>query len=163
MKKQTIFFLLLCFFPVLCGRTQSITHSDAQWENLTHVKPGTKISVRVRPGEEINGNFTAVDSSQIYMNFRKEQIRLKRENIKSVIGLNKISWKPSSIAAAAIGFAIGAALGNYFVSYLGEGYDTTGDHLKAATIFGLAGASAGIVTERRVRRPDNSLVLYESD
>jgi hypothetical protein len=161
MKKTTILFLIACLLHALPGSGQQPTPSDVQWENLNYLKPGTKISVYVISGGWIRGKFAGVESKELYLKLRNEQIRLKRENIRTV-AQGGPAMTPALIGAT-IGFAAGAAFGNYMVSAFSEGYDTFGDHLSATALCGLLGAGTGLMIGSQIPVKSNEKILYEDD
>jgi hypothetical protein len=161
MKNAPILVLITCLLPALLASAQEPTHSAVQWENLKNLKPGTNISVFVISGDWIRGKFARVESKELYLKVPKEEIRLKRENIRTVAqGGSAMSPK---LIGATIGFAAATAFGNYMVSAYSEGYDTFGDHLKVTTTCGLLGAGLGLAIGSQFPAKSKEKILYEDD
>jgi hypothetical protein len=112
-------------------------------------------------GDWIRGKFARVESKELYLKVPNEEIRLKRENIRTIAQSRK-AMSPALIGAT-IGFAAGAAFGNYMVSAYSEGYDTAGDHLSATTMCGLLSAGVGMAIGSQFPAKSKEKILYEDD
>jgi len=140
MKTKSFLFLILFALQTVLVQAQS----DSTWENLNSVKAGKKIAVHLKSGGEIDGQFKRVESDQLLIMRKNEEIRFKKENIKLIICGKSFSGKKAFIGAA-IGFGIGSAFGAYMSNAFDEGYGTFGDHLGASVGLGMLGATTGVV------------------
>lgn len=137
MKNKSFLFLLVFLVHALVVYAQ-------EWETLNYVKSGKKIAVHFKSGGEITGEFKRVESGQLLMMRKNEEIRFKKENIKFITCGKEFSGK-KALLGAAIGFGIGSAFGAYLSHAFDEGYSTFGDHLGASAGLGMVGATAGLV------------------
>jgi hypothetical protein len=139
MKTKTFLFLLLFVAQTLLVQAQT----DSTWEDLNQLKSGKKIAVHLKSGGEINGKFKRVESGQLFLMRKNEEIRFKMENIK-LITCGKAFTGKKAFVGAAIGFGIGSAYGAYFSNAIDEGYGSFGDHMGLSVAFGMLGATAGL-------------------
>ena len=162
MKNQTMVLVMLMSLLSVPCMAQNINRSDEQWDDLNKLEDGKKITISAVVGDEFRGKFLRVEGDNLFIEHRKERIRLKRENIKWIMEDEKKNWGPP-IVGAAIGFVAGALIGNYFVSAYSEGYDTAKDHVEATFIFGGMTAGCGYLTGSLFQSRTGTKPIYERD
>jgi hypothetical protein len=120
--------IALCLVFV-CGITPALSASNfdsvppGNWGKVESLPRGTEISVKMRFGDKMNGEYMGLDADAIRLNIDKKESIYPKKDIGEVRLLNV---SDSNLNGVLTGFAIGAIppsilLGKYFENETGEG------------------------------------------
>jgi hypothetical protein len=135
--------LLLSLWFVLAAFTQTIFAQSAtnDWDALQKLKPGTKLTIKTKSGQKLNGRFKAVTADAITFSDTKasgKEVELKRAEVAEI--RKKSGARTASYAAlfGGLGFA-----GGYGIGYgIGEAKDA---RFRPEYATAVVGAAAGAV------------------
>lgn len=87
----------------------------SQWAALTSIRPGTKLSVKLKDGKKVEGRFSSVSDVTLTLSRESATVDLGRESIAKVYqripkSVAKSTGK-SALIGAGVGFGIGAGVG----------------------------------------------------
>ena len=85
------------------------TNSD--WSRLTSVTTGSKLSVKLRNGNKVDGTLSSVSDTALTLMVKNTSTELKRDDIRTVHQLNGNSAEKGALIGLGVGAGVGAAAG----------------------------------------------------
>src|SRR5882672_72797 len=93
----------------VCAQAPTAPNSD--WSKLSAVTSGSKLSVKLKSGQTVDGKLSAVSDTSLSLTVKGKATDLKREDVASVYQLKKKSAKKSTLIGLGVGAGAGAAIG----------------------------------------------------
>jgi small nuclear ribonucleoprotein (snRNP)-like protein len=138
----TIVILLTSFLlsPVTLA-AQAVTND---WSRLNSVAAGSKLSVKLRNGQKVDGTLSSVSDTALMMNVKNASTEMKRDDVLSVHQVNGKSVGKSTLIGLGVGAGAGAVLG-IAADASSDDNGLEGLDNAAATGITVLGAAAGAV------------------
>jgi hypothetical protein len=136
----------------------------SDWSRLNSVASGSKLSVKLRNGKNIDGTFSGVSDTSLTLMVKNTSTEVKRDDILSVHSLNGTSTKKSTLIGLGVGAGVGAVLGIAADASSGSG-DFGGETLDNAVAGAITviGAGVGALTGFLIGKTGKKKVLiYEA-
>jgi hypothetical protein len=136
-----------------------------QWASLTSIRPGAKLSVRLRDGKKVEGRFGSVSDTVLTISREGATLDLGRESVAKIYqklpkSVAKSTGK-SALIGAGVGFGVGAGVGIAGGSY---------EDLETAQLVGwlgglgaAIGAGVGALVGAISGSGDKRVLVYESN
>ena len=155
----TIVILLtsLLLSPVTLA-AQSMT---SDWSRLNSVVTGSKLSVKLRNGNKIDGTLSSVSDTALTLMVKNASREVKRDDIRTVHTINGNSAKKATLIGLGLGAGAGAAVGAAVDRNNDDGLETL-DSVGTAvtTVLGAGvGALGGFLIGRSGKK---RVLLYEA-
>src|SRR5688500_1332136 len=133
--------LMLCvvFAPTVAVMAQQSAHRD--WSAVQGLTQGTKVSVKMKNGETVEGESGSVSDAGITVSRKDLAIILRREDIKKLYRVGGKQVGKTTLIGLGAGAAAGAAIGGV-VAVAGGPHETGEAHLPVF-ILGAGGAVIG--------------------
>jgi hypothetical protein len=141
----------LLLSPVASAQTPT-----GDWSALKSVDAGSKLSVRLKTGQTVEGRLTGVTDDGLSLSVKKKPTDLKREDVQSVYEVRKKSATNATLIGLGVGAGGGAALGAVADSS-SDGFETI-DNVATAAL-AVLGAGAGALTGYLIGRGSGKRVL----
>jgi len=115
---------------------------NSDWSKLNTVNSGSKLSVKLKSGQTIDGKLSAVSDTSLAITVKGKVTDVKREDVASVYQIKNKSEKKSTLIGLGVGAGAGAAIG-----LAGRNNDGFGKIENIATAgFAVLGGAAGALT-----------------
>ena len=108
-KTTTIVVLLLSF--LLSPLALAAQTAPTDWSRLNSLNSGTKLSVKLKDGKKIDGNFATVSDTALSLTVKNARQEIRREDVASVSEISGKSAVPATLIGMGIGAGAGAGLG----------------------------------------------------
>lgn len=156
----TIVILLTSFLPSPITLAAQAGTND--WSRLTSVANGSKLSVKLRNGKNIDGTLSGVSDTSLTLMVKNASTEVKRDDILSVHHVSGKSAAKSTLIGLGVGAGAGAVLGVAADASQSSGSLEVFDNAAAAAIT-VIGAGVGALTGFLVGRSGKQRVLiYEA-
>src|SRR2546423_5409590 len=149
--------LLLSSVTVMAQESKSAVVND--WSRLNSIASGSKLSVKLKNGEAVNGEFSRVTDAILSLTVKGKSVELKREDMFSVYQIRKKSAAKSTLIGLGVGAGAGAGIG-----LAGRSNDSF-NKIDNAVTAGLTvlGAGAGALTGYLLgRRATKRTLIYQA-
>src|SRR5437667_11418588 len=130
--------LLLSSVTVMAQEAKYAVVND--WSRLNSIASGSKLSVKLKNGQAVNGEFSGVTDALLSLTVKGKSVELKREDVFSVYQIKKKSAKKSTL----IGLSVGAGAGIGLAGRGNNGFNKIDNAVTAG--FTVLGAGAGALT-----------------
>ncbi len=115
---------------------------NSDWSKLNPVTSGSKLSVKLKSGQTVDGKLSAVSDAGLSLTVKGKVTDVKREDVASVYQIKNKSAKKSTLIGLGVGAGAGAAIG-----LAGRNNDGFGKIENIATAgFAVLGGAAGALT-----------------
>ncbi|HEX6045043.1 MAG TPA: hypothetical protein VFZ22_11180 [Pyrinomonadaceae bacterium] len=108
-KVTTIVVLLLSF--LLSPLSLAAQTAPTDWSRLNSVSSGTKLSVKLKDGNKVDGTLDSVSDSTLSLTVKNARKEIKRDDVASVHEVSGKSAVPATLIGMGVGAGAGAALG----------------------------------------------------
>jgi hypothetical protein len=153
-----ILLTLLLLSPV----TLMAQGGTSDWTRLTSVPSGSKVSVKLRNGKNIDGTFSSVSDTSLTLMVKNTSTEVKRDDVRSVHYRGGNSAKKSTLIGLGVGAGVGAVLGLAADASSDSGGFEAFDNAAAGAITVL-GAGVGALTGFLIGKTGKKKVLiYEA-
>ncbi len=105
----TVVVLLLSF--LLSPLALAAQTAPTDWSRLNGLNSGTKLSVKLKDGKKVDGNFASVSATTLSLTVKNARKEVRREDVASVSEVVKKSATKATLIGMGIGAGAGAALG----------------------------------------------------
>ena len=131
------------------------------WPAVQALAPGTKLSVKMKTGETVEGTLGSVSDTGLTLSRRNRAIILRRDDIQQAYRLGGRQVGKATLIGLGVGAGVGAAVGG--VAAATGGPLESGEAAMPVFVFGAGGAiigtAAGLVTGLFRRK---KVLVYES-
>ena len=135
------------------------TNSD--WSRLTSVTTGSKLSVKLRNGNKVDGTLSSVSDTALTLMVKNTSTELKRDDIRTVHQVKGKSAKKAALIGLGVGAGVGAAAGG--IHDVSNNDDIPDFDLPATPFTTVLGAGVGALGGWLVGRSGKKRVLiYEA-
>jgi small nuclear ribonucleoprotein (snRNP)-like protein len=149
--------LLLSSAGAMAQESKPATVND--WSRLNSITTGTKLSVKLKNGQAVNGELHSVTDATLSLMVKGKSVDLKREEISGVYEIKKKSATKSTLIGLGVGAGAGAVIG---VAGRGDNGFNKIDNAFTAGITVL-GAAAGALTGYLLgRRAAKRTLIYQA-
>ena len=134
--------------------------TTGDWSRLSSVPTGSKLSVKLRNGNKVDGKLSSVSDTAVTLMVKNTSTELKRDDIRTVHLVNGNSAKKATLIGLGVGAGAGAALGAAVDSANDDGFEKL-DSVGTAvtTVLGAGvGALSGFLIGRNGKK---RVLLYE--
>ena len=147
--------LLLSSVTVMAQESKSAVND---WSGLNSIASGSKLSVKLKNGQAVNGEFGRVTDVLLSLTVKGKSVELKREDVFSVYQIKKKSAAKSTLIGLGVGAGAGAGIG-----LAGRSNDSFNKIDNAVTAgFAVLGAGAGALTGYLLgRRATKRTLIYQ--
>ena len=151
--------LLLLSTGTVTGQTDRGQIND--WSRVTALPGGSKLSVKLKNGKTINGDFNSASHSTLSLTVKKAAMEIRRDEVARVHEVTKKSAAKATLIGTGIGAGAGAAAGAISDSANDDGFEAFDN--AAIGVLAVAGAGVGALVGYLVGRSGNKRVLvYEA-
>jgi hypothetical protein len=112
------------------------------WSRLSSIASGSKLSVKLKNGQTVNGEFSKVTDATLSLTVKSKSVELRREDVFSVYEVKKKSATKSTLIGLGVG--AGAGLGIGLAGRSNDGFDKIDNAVTAGLT--VLGAGAGALT-----------------
>lgn len=157
--RQFATLVILLTSLLLSPVTLAAQATTGDWSRLTSVPTGSKLSVKLRNGNKVDGTLSSVSDTAVTLMVKNISTELKRDEIRTV---HKVNGK-SATKATLIGLGVGAGAG----AVVGAVSDSNNDSLEdldsiATAVATVLGAGVGALGGFLIGRSGKKRVLiYE--
>lgn len=118
--------------------------ASGDWASVIAQPPGTKLSVKIKTGETIQGNVSSVSSSRLSLLRGSSIVDLERDKISKVHRVGGGQVGKSTVIGLGVGTAAGVAIGGVVAAT--DGPTESGEGHLPILVIGTAGAIIGTAT-----------------
>ena len=149
--------LLLSPVTVMAQEAKSAAGND--WSRLNSIASGSKLSVKLKNGQSVNGEFSKVTDALLSLTVKGKSVELRRDDIFSVHEIRKKSAAKSTLIGLGVG--AGAGLGIGLAGRSNDGFNKIDNAFTAG--FAVLGAGAGALTGYLLgRRGTKRTLIYQA-
>jgi hypothetical protein len=131
------------------------------WSRVSLLSGGTKLSVKLKTGKTINGEFRTASDTTLSLTAKNAPLEVRREEIATVHEVTKKSATKATLIGTGVGAGAGAAAGAITDSANDVGLEKLDS--AATGVLTVAGAGVGALVGFLVGRSGNKRVLvYEA-
>jgi hypothetical protein len=131
------------------------------WSRISSLSGGTKLSVKLKTGKTINGEFRSASDTTLSLTAKNAPLDVRREEIATVHEVTKKSATKATLIGTGVGAGAGAAAGAITDSANDDGFEKLDS--AATGVLTVAGAGVGALVGFLVGRSGNKRVLvYEA-
>jgi hypothetical protein len=131
------------------------------WSRVSLLSGGTKLSVKLKTGKTINGEFRTASDTTLSLTAKNAPLEVRREEIATVHEVTKKSATKATLIGTGVGAGAGAAAGAITDSANDDGFEKL--DTAATGVLTVAGAGVGALVGFLVGRSGNKRVLvYEA-
>ena len=135
--------------------------TTSDWSRLTSVSTGSKLSVKLRNGNKIDGTLSSVSDTAVTLMVKNASREVKRDDISTVHQVNGKSATTATLIGLGVGAGAGAALGAIADSTNDDGFENLDKAATAVTT--ILGAGVGALGGFLIGRSGKKRVLlYEA-
>jgi hypothetical protein len=147
----------ILFSSVTLAAQELKDSTAADWSRLNTLIFGSKLTVRLKNGQAIEGKLAGVSDTSLSLSVKKKSVDLKRQDVLSVYQITKKSAAKSTLIGLGVGAGAGAAIG----AAGGDGDDGWVFISKKQAAAGLSvlGAGVGALTGYLIGRGGHKRVL----
>ena len=113
-NKLTISFALVAsilFSSVTLAAQELKGSTTGDWSRLNAVTSGSKLTVKLKNGQTIEGKLTGVSDTSLALSVKDKSVDLKRQDVLSVYQVTKKSAAKATLIGLGVGAGAGAAVG----------------------------------------------------
>jgi hypothetical protein len=159
--RQFATLVILLTSLLLSPVTLAAQTTNSDWSRLTSVSTRSKLSVKLRNGNKIDGTLSSVSDTTLTLTVKNTSTELKRDDIRTVHQLNGISAKKATLIGLGMGAGIGAAAGA--IHDVSNNDDLPDFELPATPFTTVLGAGVGALSGWLIGRSGKKRVLvYEA-
>lgn len=162
--RQFATLVILLTSLLLSPVTLAAQTTNSDWSRLTSVTTGSKLSVKLRNGNKVEGTLSSVSDTALTLMVKNTSTELKRDDIRTV---HQVAGKSAKKKGALIGLGVGAGAGALVGGVLDASNDDSLESLDAfatgvTTVIGaVVGAGLGTLGGALIGRKKRVL-LYEA-
>ena len=131
------------------------------WSQVTSMRTGSKLSVKLRNGNKVDGKLSSVSDTAVTLMVKKTSTELKRDDIRTVHLVGGNSAKKATLLGLAVGAGVGAASGA--IHDVSNNDDLPDFELPATPFTTILGAGVGAISGFFIGRAGKKRVLlYEA-
>lgn len=135
--------------------------TTSDWSRLSSVPTGSKLSVKLRNGNKIDGTLSSVSDTAVTLMVKNASREVKRDDIRTVHQVNGKSATTATLIGLGVGAGAGAALGAVADSSNDDGLENLDSAATAVTT--ILGAGVGALGGFLIGRSGKKRVLlYEA-
>lgn len=154
------FAALVLVVSLLLSAVTAQGQTDA-WSRVTSLSGGTKLSVKLKTGKTINGEFRSASDTTLSLTVKNAPLEVRRDEIATVHEVTKKSATKATLIGAGVGAAAGGLAGAISDSANDDGFEAFDN--AAIGVLAVAGAGVGALVGFLVGRSGNKRVLvYEA-
>ncbi len=132
--------LLLSSITAMAQESKPAAVND--WSHLNSIMPGSKLSVKLKNGQTVNGGFSKVSDALLSLTVKGKSVEVRREDVSSVYELKKKSATKSTLIGLGVGAGVGAGVG--LAGRSNDGFNKIDNAVTAGLT--VLGAGAGALT-----------------
>jgi hypothetical protein len=154
---QSFAALVLVASLLLSAVTVAAQVQTNDWSRVTSLSGGTKLSVKLKTGQTINGEFRNASDTTLSLTAKNAPLEVRRDDVATIHEVTKKSAAKATLIGTAVGVGAGAAAGAIADASNDDGFESLD---KAATgVLAVAGAGVGALVGFLVGRSGNKRVL----
>jgi hypothetical protein len=154
---QSFAALVLVASLLLSAVTVAAQVQTNDWSRVTSLSGGTKLSVKLKTGKTINGEFRNASDTTLSLTAKNAPLEVRRDDVATIHEVTKKSAAKATLIGTAVGVGAGAAAGAIADASNDDGFESLD---KAATgVLAVAGAGVGALVGFLVGRSGNKRVL----
>jgi hypothetical protein len=135
--------------------------TTSDWSRLSSVPTGSKLSVKLRNGNKIDGKLSSVSDTAVTLMVKNASREVKRDDIRTVHQVNGKSATTATLIGLGVGAGAGAALGAVADSTNDDSLENLDSAATAVTT--VLGAGVGAIAGFLIGRSGKKRVLlYEA-
>ena len=127
------------------------------WSRVTSISGGTKLSVKLKTGKTINGEFRSATDTTLSLTAKNAPVEIKRDEIATIHEVTKKSAAKATLIGTGVGAAAGGLAGAISDAANDDGFETLDN--AATGVLAVAGAGVGALVGFLVGRSGNKRVL----
>ncbi len=144
----------------VAGQTQA-NDNGAAWSRVSSLPGGTKLSVKLKTGKTVNGEFRTASETTLSLTAKNAPLEVRRDEIATVHEVTKKSAAKATLIGTGVGAGAGAIAGAIGDSNNDDGFEKFDS--AATGVLAVAGAGVGALVGFLVGRSGNKRVLvYEA-
>jgi len=136
------------------------TSSTSDWSSLQRLARDSKVAVKLKTGQKVEGRFASVSDSSLTLVANSGSVDLKREDIASIYEIKRKSATKSTMIGLGLGAGAGAALGAAAAASDNGDFDKLDQAVLGGVI--VIGALAGTVTGYFLGRRSKKVLVYQN-
>ena len=157
--RQFATLVILLTSLLLSPVTLAAQATTGDWSRLTSVPTGSKLSVKLKNGNKVDGKLSSVSDTAVTLMVKNTSTELKRDDIRTVHLVGGKSAKKGALIGLGVGAGTGALVGGVL--------DASGDNFPLATgvttaIGTILGAGLGALGGALLGSRKKRVLLYEA-
>ena len=159
--RQFATLVILLISLLLSPITLAAQTTTSDWSRLSSVPTGSKLSVKLRNGNKVDGTLSSVSDTAVTLMVKNASRELKRDDIRTVHLVGGNSVKKATLLGLAVGAGVGAAAGA--IHDVSNNDDVPDFDLPATPFTTVLGAGVGAISGFFIGRAGKKRVLvYEA-
>lgn len=153
--------LVLVASLLLSAVTVTAQDQTDAWSRVTSLTAGTKLSVKLKTGKTINGDFRTASDTTLSLTAKNAPVEVRRDEIATVHEVRKKSATAATLIGTGVGAGAGAVAGAIGDANNDDGFEKLDS--AATGVLTVAGAGVGALVGFLVGKSGNKRVLiYEA-
>ena len=159
--RQFATLVILLTSLLLSPVTLAAQTTNSDWSRLTSVTTGSKLSVKLRNGNKVEGTLSSVSDTALMLMVKNTSTELKRDDIRTVHLVGGKSAKKGALIGLGVGAGTGALVGGILDA--SDNHEDLGDVAAGVTtaIGTILGAGLGALGGALIGR-GKRVLLYEA-
>ena len=159
--RQFATLVILLISLLLSPVTLAAQAAASDWSRLSSVPTGSKLSVKLRNGNKIDGTLSSVSDTALTLMVKNASREVRRDDIRTVHTTNGNSAKKATLIGLGVGAGVGAAAGA--IHDVSNNDDVPDFDLPATPFTTVLGAGVGAISGFFIGRTGKKRVLlYEA-
>ena len=160
-RRQPFAAFVLVVSLLLSPATVAAQDQTNSWSRVSSLAGGTKLSVKLKTGKTINGEFRTASDTTLSLTAKNAPLEVKRDEIATIHEVTKKSAAKATLIGTGVGAGAGALAGAISDAANDDGFEAFDD--AAIGVIAVAGAGVGALVGFLVGRSGNKRVLvYEA-
>ena len=160
-RLQSFAALVLVVSLLLSTATVAAQDQSDAWSRVSSLPGGTKLSVKLKTGKTINGEFRSASDTTLSLTAKNAPLDVRRDEIATIHEVTKKSAAKATLIGTGVGAGAGALAGAISDSANDDGFEAFDN--AAIGVMAVAGAGVGaLVGFLAGRRGNKRVLVYEA-